>query len=521
VLTADPARRAERTLAAAQASMQAGAFGKALELLARAEAAPLDEFASARVDLLRGHIAFASRAGSDAPELLLKAAKRLEPLNLDLARETYLNAWRAASLAGRLADAGDMLEVSRAARALPPPSHPGRPIDLVLDGLARLVTDGPAAAATTLRQAVNIFATGDISREEGLWSGWMAAIVLWDADAARAIIARQIQLGRAVGALEELPVNLIALAYDDAWRGDFEAAASLVAETDAIAEVTGSHIAPYISMFLAALRGDQAELTLLTEAATAAAEAEGQGVATTSARWSAAILNNGLGRYADALAAARQASDDSHLFVSMWVLPELVEAAVHTGHTEVAADALERLAEKTQAGGTDFGLGLEARCRALVSQAEAADDCYRVAIERLGRARIRTELARAYLLYGEWLRRQGRRTDAREQLRTAHDMLAAMGMEVFAERARRELAATGEKARKRGIEAVVTLTEQEALIARLARDGRTNPEIGAQLFLSARTVEWYLRKIYIKLGIGSRRELPAALAKPGQDRLPS
>jgi DNA-binding CsgD family transcriptional regulator len=520
-LTADPARRGERILAAAQANMEAGAFDKALELLAMAEAGPLDEFAAARVILLRGHIAFASRLGSDAPSLLLKAAKRLEPLNLDLARETYLNAWRAALFARRLAGADDMLEVSRAARALPQPWHPARPIDLVLDGLARLVTDGPAAAATTLRQAVNIFATGVISREEGLWSGWMAAIALWDADAARTIIARQIQLGRAAGALEELPLNLIALAYDDAWRGDFEAAASLIAETDAIAEATGSHIAPYIPMFLAALRGNQAELTPLIEAATAAAETEGQGVATTTAHWSAAILNNSLGRYADALAAARQASDDSHLFVSMWVLPELVEAAMHTGHTEVAADALERLAERTQAGGTNFGLGLEARCRALLSQAQAADDWYHEAIERLGGAGIRTELARAHLLYGEWLRREGQRLDAREQLRTAYDTFAAIGMEAFAERARRELAATGEKARKRSVATVTTLTAQEAYIARLARDGRTNPEIGAQLFLSARTVEWHLRKIYTKLGIGSRRELHAALAQLGQDGPPS
>ena len=520
VLTADPARHANRVLAAAQASLQAGMFGEALESLATAEAGPLDEFASARVDLLRGLIAFASSLGSDAPSLLLRAAKRLEPLNMDLARETYLNAWRAASLAGRLAGAGDMLEVSRAARSLPPPADPPRPIDLILDGLARLVTDGPAAAAPALRQAVTVFAIGAVSRE-GLWAGWMAATVLWDADAARAIITRQIQLGRAVGALEELPVDLIALAYDDAWRGDFAAAASLIAEVDAIAGATGSRIAPYVPMFLAALRGNQAELTPLLAAAIAAAEAEGQGVAATNAHWSAAILHNGLGRYADALAAACKARDDSHLFVSMWAAPELVEAAVRTGHTEVAADALEQLASRTQAGRTDFGLGLEARCRALVSQGQAAEGRFREAIERLGRARMRTELARAHLLYGEWLRRENRRVDARAQLRTAHEMLDAMGMAAFAERARRELMATGEAVRRRTVEAPSTLTAQEALIARLARDGRTNPEIGAQLFLSARTVESHLRKIYTKLGIGSRRELHAALTRLGQDSQPA
>jgi len=520
-LTADPARHAERILAAATASVQAGAFGKALELLATAEACALSEVQSARVDLLRGLIAFATSLGSDAPSLLLKAAKRLEPLDMDLARETYLNAWRAASLAGRLAGAGDMLEVSRAARSLPPPAGPPRPIDLILDGLARLVTDGPAAAGPLLRQAVHVFAAGAVSREEGLWSGWMAAIVLWDADAARAIMVRQIQLGRAVGALEELPVNLIALAYDDAWRGDFDAAASLVVETDAIAEATGSRIAPYIPMFLAALRGHQGELTPLVEAALAAAEAEGQGVAVTNAHWSAAILNNGLGRYADALAAAGQARDDSHLFVSIWVLPELVEAAMRSGLDQDAADALERLAERTQAGGTDFGLGIEVRCRALLGQGQAAEGLYREAIERLGRAGIRTELARAHLLYGEWLRREARRLDAREQLRTAHDMLAAIGMEAFAERARLELIATGETVRRRSVETITTLTAQEAHIARLARDGQTNSEIGAQLFLSARTVEWHLRKIFAKLDIGSRRELPAALAQQGRNAQPA
>ena len=519
LLTDDPARHAERALAAAQASMQAAAFGKALELLATAESGPLDDFASARVDLLRGLIAFASSMGGDAPSLLLKAAKRLEPLNLGLARETYLNAWRAASFGGSMAGDGDMLKVSRAARALPPPSDPPRPIDLILDGLARLVTDGPAAAGPALRRAVNVFVTQDVPREEGLWSGWMAATVLWDADAARAIITRQINLGRAVGALEELPFDLIALAYDDAWRGDFEAATSLIAETDTIAEATGSRIPPFPAMLLAALRGRQAELLPLAAAVKAAAEAAGQGAAVTNVHWSIAILENGFGHYAEALAAAGQARDDSHLFVSTWALPELVEAAVRTGGTEIAAAALEQLAERTQAGGTDFGLGLEARCRALMSQGQAAEACYREAVERLSRAGMRAELARAHLLYGEWLRREDRRLDARQQLRTAHDMLTAIGMEAFAERARRELVATGEAVRKRGAETVTMLTPQEAYIARLARDGLTNPEIGAQLFLSARTVEWHLRKIFTKLGIGSRRELHAALAGHGQDGL--
>jgi DNA-binding CsgD family transcriptional regulator len=506
LLTADPARHAERALAAAQASLQAGAFGKALDLLATAEAGPLDELQSARVDLLRGQLAFASGPGADAPALLLKAAKRLEPLNLDLARQTYLNAWVAAPLAGRLAGAGDLLEVSRAVRALPPARSP-RPADLLLDGLALLVTDGPATAAPGLRQAVTAFASGDISREGGLASSWLAAAVLWDDDAGRAIMDREVWLAREAGALDELPVNLIPLAMSATWRGDFAAAASLIAEGDAVCEVTGSRLAPYAAMFLAAMRGNQAELTSLVEATIAAAEAGGQGAAVTYAHWVAAILHNGLGRYADAFAAAGQARADSHLYLSIWALPELIEAAVRTSNTEAAAGALKRLAESTSVSGTDWALGVEARSQALLSEGETADRLYREAIERLGRTRMRAELARAHLLYGEWLRRENRRTEAREQLRASYQMLTAMGMEGFAERARRELLATGETVRKRTVETLTDLTAQEAQIARLARDGHTNQEIAAQLFISPRTVEWHLGNVFTKLGITSRKGL--------------
>jgi DNA-binding CsgD family transcriptional regulator len=458
------------------------------------------------VDLLRGQIAFASGPGADAPALLLKAAKRLEPLNLDLARQTYLNAWVAAPLAGRLAGAGDLLEVSRAVRALPPARSP-RPADLLLDGLALLVTDGPAAAAPVLRQAVTTFASGDISREEGLASGWLAASVLWDDDAGRAIMDREVRLAREAGALDELPVNLIPLALSAIFRGDFAAAASLIAEGDAVCEVTGSRLAPYAAMFLAAMRGNQAELTSLTEATIAAAEAGGQGAAMTCAHWAAAILHNGLGRYADAFAAAGRARADSHLYMSMWALPELIEAAARTSNTEVAAGALERLAESTSVSGTDWALGVEARSRALLSEGEAADRLYLEAAGRLGRTPMRAELARAHLLYGEWLRRENRRTDAREQLRSAYQMLTAMGMEGFAERARRELLATGETVRKRTVETLTDLTAQEAQIAKLARDGHTNQEIAAQLFISPRTVEWHLGNVFTKLGITSRKGL--------------
>jgi len=525
VLTADPERRTERALAAAQASLQAGAFGKASELLATAEAGPADELQAGRADLLHGQATFVSGLGSDAPPLLFKAAKRLEPLDLGLARETYLSGWMAALFAGRLAGAGDLLEVSRAARALPAPADPPRPADLILDGLARLVTDGPAAAAPALRHVVSAFAGPGISAAEGLRWGWYAqaaASALWDDDAWRAMLVRQVQLARDAGALDQLPIMLGALGTATVWTGDFAAAASVIAEADAVCEATGSRAAPFAAMMLASLRGDQAEAAPLIEATIAQATTGGQGIAVAYAHWVAAILANGLARYDEALAAARRACEDTFtLYISMWALPELVEAAARTGNTHMAPGALERLAETTQAGGTDFGLGLEARCRALLSGGAAADELYHEAIHRLGRTRLRPELARAHLLYGEWLRREGRRVDARGQLRTAHDMLDAIGMKAFAERARRELIATGEKVPKLSVEAHDRLTPQEEQIARLARDGRTSAEIGAQLFLSARTVEWHLGKVFTKLGIGSRRELQAVLAGPGQQDQPA
>ncbi len=515
LLTVDPARRTGRLLAAAQASTQVGAFDKAMGLLAEAEAGPLDELASARVDLLRGEIVFASGLGSDAPPLLLKAAKRLEPLDLGLARETYLTAWMAALFAGRLAGAGGMPEVSRAARALPPSEDPPGPLDLILGGLTMLVTDGPAAAAPTLRAALGAFTGATMSAEQELRWGWLAqgaASALWDDDVWHAMLVRQAQLARAAGALDQMPITLGALGTAVAWSGDFATAATLVAEADSVCEATGTRAAPFTAMMLESLRGNQAAAVPLIAAVIEEAAAQGQGIAVAYAHWAAAILYNGLGRYADALAAARQASEDTAaLHIAMWALPELIEAGVRSRDTEGAGDALVRLADFTQAGGTDFGLGIEARSRGLLSEGEDAERLYREAIDRLGRTRLRPELARAHLVYGEWLRRESRRADARQQLRLAHDTLSAIGAEAFAERARRELLATGDTMRKRTAEAPSALTAQETSIARLARDGQTNPEIGAQLFLSARTVEWHLRNIFTKLGISSRRELRQAL----------
>ena len=512
LLTPDPARRAGRTLAAAQASLQAGAFGKALELLATAEAGPLDELQGARADWLRGQIAFASGPGSDAPPLLLKAARRLEPLDPGLARETYLDAWQAALFAGHLAGGGDLEEVSRAARALPPPERPPRAGDLLLDGLALLVTDGPAAAAPVLRQAISTFADPDVPAAERLRWSWMAqaaSLPLWDDEGWRLIVP-PLQLARDVGALDQLPILLNIRAVATAWRGDLAAAASLIAEADAAREATGARLVAYAAMVLAAFRGSQAEAVPLIEATLEQAEAAGQGAAVTWAHWVAAILHNGLGRYAEALAAARQAAGHKLMHLSMWALPELVEAAARTGDTGLAGDALDQLSDWTQAGQTDWGLGVEARSRALLSDGEAADRLYREAIARLGQTGMRPDLARTHLLYGEWLRRQRRRADARAQLRTARQMLDAIGMEAFAERARRELLAAGGTARRHAVTARVELTAQETQIARLAADGLSNAEIGTRLFLSPRTVQYHLAKVFTKLDITSRTQLSRA-----------
>jgi DNA-binding CsgD family transcriptional regulator len=514
-LTVDPARRAERALAAAQASLQAGSFDAALGLLATAEDGALDDFQRARVDLLRGQVTFASGFGSDAPRLLLEAAGRLEPFDRQLTRETYLTAWGAAGMAGHPTGADVRLEIARAVQALPAPGAGSRPFDLLLDGLALLTIDGHAVATPTLQQAARALA--DIPVEDVLRWGWMAASaasLVWDVEGLHAISARQIQLVRDAGALSQLPLYLWQLGMARAWMGDFAGAASLVAESASVAAATGNRIAPFTLLRLRALQGREAEASALVASAIELAAAGGQGMSASWAHWAAAVLYNGLARYEEAASAARHATSDTlSPTLSMWALPELVEAATRNGNAELARDALQRLAESTRPCGTDFGLGIEARSRALLSDGATADRLYREAIDRLGRTRLRPELARAHLLYGEWLRREGRRADAREQLRTAHDLLAAIGMEAFAERARIELLATGETARRRTVEPSEALTAQEAVIARLARDGLSNPEIGSRLFISARTVQYHLHKVFAKLTISSRGQLDRALPR--------
>jgi DNA-binding CsgD family transcriptional regulator len=523
MLTLDPARRAGRALAAAQAKAEAGAFDAARDLLAMAEAGPLSEFQQARVDLVRARIAFVTSRGSDAPPLLLQAARRLEPVDAGLSRATYLDALAAAVFAGRLGSGGGVREVAEAARAAPPAPEPPRAVDVLLDGLATRFTEGYAASLPRLRQALDAFCRNECRSEDDtrwLWLACRVAPDLWHDETWGELATRQLRLARAAGALNILPLALTYRAGVDVHSGQFAAAAALVEEADAITQATGTAPLGYTSLVLAAWRGREAEALDLINASIRDAATRGEGRAITLAEYTAAVLHNGLGHYHHAVAAAARACEHDDLGLSGWALIELVEAAARSGQPEAAAAALEALAERTGASGTDWALGIQARSRALLGDGPAADALYREAISRLGRTRIAVHLARAHLLYGEWLRRERRRSDAREQLRTAHGMLEAMGAEAFAERARRELRATGETARKRTAVAMnEELTAQEAQIARMARDGLSNPEIGARLFISTRTVQYHLGKVFTKLDISSRSQLNRVLpADPAASR---
>ena len=511
-LTLDPARQAQRALAAAQATQQAGAPDAALRLLSFAEARPLDKLQRAQVALLRAQVAFAVNRGSDAPPLLLRAAKQLEPLDARLARETYLDALDAALFAGPLASGG-VRRAAEAARAAPATSQPQRAPDLLLDGLVTRFTDGYAAGTPILRRALEAFRDGHTSREEGLRWFWLAcrtARDLWDEETWEILATRFVRLAREAGALAALPIALNWLMGVRVWAGELAAAAALVEEVEAVTEATGSSLAPYGSLLLAAWRGREAQAFDLIEATSKKVVFRGEGFGQIVTWWAEALLYNSLGRYRDALSGAQQVSEQrpEELGAPIWGLVELIEAATRSGaEADSAADALTRLSKSTRAAGTEWALGIEARSRALLSAGPSAETAYREAIDRLGRTRVRGELARAHLLYGEWLRRQNRRLGAREQLRTAHEMFTAMEMEAFAQRAARELLATGEHPRKRGIETSSELTAQEMQIVRLVRESLSNPEIAARLFISPRTVEWHLSKIFGKLNITSRRQL--------------
>jgi DNA-binding CsgD family transcriptional regulator len=462
-----------------------------------------------------------SRGGEAAP-LLLDSARQLESLDVALARETHLEAIWAASVAGRLG--GGVSDAAEAARAAPPAPDPPRVTDLLVDGLAVRFTEGYAASAPILKQALNTFRDEAGRDEQDMLRSWMAARVaveLFDDETWNLLATRHVQIARDTGTLSVLPATLNYLTGLRIAEGDLGAAATLLDEADAIAAATGNARSVVARLTLAACRGDEAQASILIEALEREAPARGDGAVLTAGEVARALLHNGLGHYEKALAAAQQASAHDELGASSLSLPELVEAAVRSDRPQVAADALKRLSERTRAAGTDFALGLEARSRALMSEGAPAESLYREAIELLSRTRMRVEVARAHLLYGEWLRRENRRVDAREQLRSAHEMFSSMGADGFAERAARELLATGEKARKRTPDTRGDLTAQEAQIAQLAREGYSNPEIGAQLFISPRTVEYHLHKVFNKLAITSRMQLADALPNHAREPQPA
>ena len=512
-LSVDDRTGARRALAAATAHHQAGAFEASLGLLAQASSGPLEPLERAQVDLLRAQIMFSTTFGPKAPPMLVDAARQLVPLDPQAARDTYLQAMAAARFAG---DGDAVRQVAAAARTAPAAEQPASATDLLMDGLAVRYTDGMAAAHPALQEAVAAFNSPALPAGMGLqwlWFAGMTALELWDDDSWQRLADRHVTMVRALGVLPLLPIALSTRSAVHVCAGELREAANLNEEVARVTELLGGQLGPYALLNFAAAQGREGEAVDLIEAAIASSDEHGQGLAGIIANYAGALLYNGLGRYEQALHAAERATVlPADLGGNTWALAELVEAAHHSRQPERGRSALDRLGVIAADTGTDWVMGLHAAMAALLATGDDVEPLFQEAVERLSRTRIRLALARAHLLYGEWLRREGRRLEARAHLRTAYDLLSAMGVEAFAERARRELLATGETVRKRVVDTQDDLTAQEEQIARLAAASRTNPEIGAELFISPRTVEWHLRKVFTKLGIKSRRELRAALA---------
>jgi len=506
-LTPDPHLRVERALLAAQAKLDVADHKAATDLVTAAHDTPLDALQRARLERLRAQIAFATRRGNDAPPLLLDAARRLEPLDAEAANETYLEAIAAAVFAGRLSTGPPLREIARSALAAPPATAPR---DRLLTALATRFTEGYAAALPGLSSALHLF--GDVDDPRWLWLACRLAQDLWDDELWHVLATRGVRVARETGALSTLPIATTYLAALHVHAGAFDAASVLIDEIDAITQATGIAPVKFAALMLAAWRGDQAKALALLDPGLQDATARGEGSGLGMYGWATALLHNAAGRHDDALAAAQRACEHEDVILYGWALVELIEAGARVGRMDAAVAALERLSERTRASGTEWALGIEAASRALVSDAGSAEPLYRESVERLARSRGTVHLARAQLRYGEWLRREHRRTEAREFLRAAHDSFSRFGSVAFAERAGRELLATGETARRLTVETRDVLTPQEVQVARLARDGHTNPEIGARLFISPRTVEYHLHKVFRKLDVTTRKELRRVLA---------
>jgi DNA-binding CsgD family transcriptional regulator len=509
-LTPEPTHRGQRLLAAAAATRDAGDLQAALGLLVDVEAGVLDELGCARVDLLRAQIAVEQRRGGDAGRLFLSAASRLEPLEPGLARQTYLDAL-AGAMASDVEVVGGAPAVAKAARAAPPGTAPARTVDVVLDAFAARLTDGYTAAAPTLAWALKLLLAIDVSNDDDdQWlspstgrNGNIVALEMWDDQAMHLLAARQVQIARDTGALVHLQFALSFLARSHMIAGELTAATLMIDEARSIAQATGNPPLVNAPMILAAWRGDEAQASELIDATSEEAAARRW----TSNNYARSVLYNGLGRHDAARDAAWKAFQSDPIGYGTYVVPELAEAASKTADRALLEFALEWISERTRLISSGWASGIETRVRALLSEGEAADSLYRQSIAHLSGSRARLELARTHLLYGEWLRRERRRLDARKHLRIALEAFTTMGAEAFARRAERELLATGERARKRTVDTLDQLTHQETQIARLAATGHTNREIAAQLFISPSTVEYHLHKAFRKLGVKSRTQL--------------
>ncbi len=519
-LTVNSKQRVARTLAAAEAKRQAGALDAALELASGAERNLLDDYELAQLDVLRARVSFASERGCDAPRLLLAAAQHLEIHDPKRAREIYLDAITAALFAGNLANGNHARDVAKAALAAPQPIGSPSASDQLLQGLALLVAEGPAAGTAVTKQALDVFRGNSVTTEERLRWSWLAgrtAAFIWDYDTWDALTSRQVEVARAAGALSVLPLTLSTSAGVRLFAGRFSEAESLFEQAEAVADATDTRTARYAAVLVAAYRGSEREARGFIDAATKDFAARGEGMGVSLTRCAVAVLCNGLARYDEAYVAAEEALEDPYeLWFWPWATVELIEAASRTGRAGAARQALERLIESTAASGTAWASAVEDRCRALLSEGALAEKLYRSAIDRLVPTALRLDLARTHLLFGEWLRRESRPVDAREHLRAAHSLFTEFGSESYAERARIELRATGEHTRKRSPDTSNNLTPQEAHIAQVVAQGATNAEVAAQMFISPSTVEYHLHKVFRKLGVKSRTQLARQILESAQ-----
>ncbi|MFD4319119.1 AAA family ATPase [Streptomyces sp. NPDC058548] len=513
-LTPQPARRQLRALAAARWAHEAGNAETALMLLSIAEAGPLVERRRGEADLLRARIAFTRNRGDNAAALMLRAAHRIARYDQALARDTYLEVIDMTLFAGPHAGSGEQDEAARAARRTPAPAT-ARPADLLLDGIALWITEGHGAAVSGMRLALTAFRERNRRPEEGLRCLWLiglTAVVVWDQEALSCLADRYLRLVREAGQIALLPWVLTMRCMAHVLEGDLTEAASLMHEAQTVSDAVGTTAPLYAALCVAAWRGREAECVDLSKRADEGYARRGAGLGTVLGRWARAVLYNSLGRYSEAAEVAGAADQNGRqrdMGIPIWCLVEYVEATARSGAPESALGALDRLAEATRPCGTDWAVGIEARSRALLGEGKEAESQYLKAIDHLGRTTLRGELARAHLLYGEWLRRERRRQAAREQLTIAYELFAGKEMEGFAQRAARELAAIGEGSRKQVNRTKAELTGQEVQIVGLVREGLSNPEIAARLFISPRTVEWHVSKIFVKLGVTSRKQLRA------------